>query len=539
MQFIQKSIKNKILLVLIIVFVSLIVITTTITTLNEREMVMELAIDKTEMLARTYFDNVNALMLTGTMANRHITRQKILSIEDVTTARIIRTEAVSSVYGKGSDDEVAVDEIDRKGLNSKTPLVVRDEDANGRRVSVVIPMLAEKNYRGTNCLTCHVVDEGTVLGAVRIDYSLQNLDRSVMKNFWSLSLVNIVVLVVGLVIIAWYLGYAVLNPLLSMHDNVSRVAAEQDLRHQIDVQSSDEIGQLASAFNQMMQHFSSSMKKVSEAVAQIGQSSGSISGLASKTAQATAEQSADTETVAQSISELELSAEEVASTAQEVAQASRKADSDAQQGTEVTQQAIEGIHQLVSEIDQASTVIQSLDQQSEGIGAVLDVIKSIAEQTNLLALNAAIEAARAGEQGRGFAVVADEVRTLATRSQESTREIERIIEQLQSGARQAVQVMGEAREEAQQRQQEVEHADSTLKAIAGHVSGIHAMNETMNRSVATQTSITRSIQDSIQHIRQLAESTALDAGNTSQSSQQLVELAQKLDELIGQFKFTG
>jgi len=501
--------------------------------------VMQLAIDKTEMLARTYFDNVNALMLTGTMANRHITREKILANEDVTTAKIIRTAAVSSVYGKGEAEEAAADEVDRQGLSSKSPLIIRKEDSAGRQVSVVIPMLALKNYRGTNCLTCHVVDEGTVLGTVRIDYSLKNLDRSVMDNFWSLSIVNIIVLMVGLIVIAWYLGYAVLNPLLTMRDNVSRVAAEQDLTRQIEIKSCDEIGQLAEAFNKMMQHFSGSLQKVNQAVIQMGHSSGSIFQLANKTADATAEQSADTESVAHSISELEQSAEAVAATAQEVAQASRQADAHAQQGTDVTQKAIEGIHELVSEIEQASTVIQSLDQQTEGIGAVLDVIKSIAEQTNLLALNAAIEAARAGEQGRGFAVVADEVRTLATRSQESTQQIERIIEQLQSGARQAVQVMDEAREEAQQRQQEVELADNTLKAIASHVSGIHAMNETMNQSVSVQTGITKSIQASILHIKQLAESTAQDAGNTSHSSQQLVELAQKLDELISQFKFTS
>lgn len=537
MNFFAKSLKNKILIALILVFALLIIVTTTINTFNEREMVMDLAVDKTEQMTRTYFDNVNTMMLSGTMAQRSVLREKLLESEGIKRVKIIRGEAVSKIFGNGNPEQIVEDDLDRQGLKSKEPMIVKGENEHGRSVTVIIPMLASENYKGTNCTTCHVTEVGTLLGTVRIDYSLEELDRLIDANMWTLSGVNIVVMIVGLFIITWYIGFVVLNPLARIRDIMTENAEKQDLTQRIDIDKEDEIGQVAKAFNQLLVHFSDSLGQVSQAVSKLNQSSSLISTSAEKTVSAANQQRKETESVANSITLLEQSADGLAVTAVDVAKASSQADSDAREGTSTTHKAIEGILKLVNSIENASQVIQSLDEQSEGVGSVLDVIKGIAEQTNLLALNAAIEAARAGEQGRGFAVVADEVRTLATRSHESTQEIERIIEQLQAGAKQAVEVMSQAKEQAEQRKVEVETADNSLKLIAQRVSEIHGMNEKMNQTVRQQSDITHAVQDSIVNISDLSESTSLDAEQTSSQGEDIVRLAQDLDKLINRFTF--
>ena len=311
----------------------------------------------------------------------------------------------------------------------------------------------------------------------------------------------------------------------------------QDLTNCIIIDRDDEIGQVARAFNQLLEHFSNSLGQVNEAVSQLNNTSSAISHSAEKTAAAAIQQRQETESVAESITQLEKSVENIGLTASNVKEASSQSETRATEGANTTYLAIQGILKLVTRIENASEVIVELNQQSESIGSVLDVIKNIAEQTNLLALNAAIEAARAGEQGRGFAVVADEVRTLATRSHESTKQIEQIIVELQSGAKRAVEVMSLAKEEAEERKLEVESADNMLKMIVESISIIHHMNKEMNMTVEQQTVITRQVQTNIMNITSLSESTASDAQKTSAQGDEIVKLAKNLDQLLKQFKF--
>ncbi|MCP4414601.1 MAG: methyl-accepting chemotaxis protein [Gammaproteobacteria bacterium] len=531
------SIKNKILLVLAIIFTLLIIVTTTITATNERSMVLDLAVDKTQQIAITYFDNVNTMMTTGTTAQRGILRDKLLEDTEITNVKILRSEVVKKFFGDGNPEQIIEDELDSQGLEATEPLIIKRDDDSGRSVTVVIPMFASSNYKGTNCLTCHVTEEGTLLGTVRVDYSLDDLDQIIIDNLWNLSLINILVMIAGLFTITWYIGFVVLNPLVKIKNTMKENAENRDLTQQIVSNSNDEIGQVSAAFNQLLAQFSDSLNHVKNSVNQLNTSLTTISNTALQTADAASQQSVETESAAASVTQLEHSAEGLADTATNVAKASNEADDDAKTGTSTTSKAINGIMELMNSIEGASEVIQMLDKQSDDVGSVLDVIKGIAEQTNLLALNAAIEAARAGEQGRGFAVVADEVRTLATKSHESTQEIESIIDQLQTGAKEAVKAMALARGEADKRKNEVATADDTLKNIAKRVTNIRLMNEAMNTTVDEQMAITRNVQASILNINTLSESTAVDAKMTSQQGEEIVKLAEQLTELINQFIF--
>jgi len=251
-----------------------------------------------------------------------------------------------------------------------------------------------------------------------------------------------------------------------------------------------------------------------------------------------ARQSSETEQVATAMNEMSATVQEVAVNAQRAADAANQADQKSKQGNAVVKETVATISSLASEVQRTAAVVTELKDDSLNIGTVLDVIRDIAEQTNLLALNAAIEAARAGEQGRGFAVVADEVRSLASRTQQSTQEIQDMIEHLQQGANQAVRAMETGREQAESSVTQAQQAGDALDMITEVVNTIRDQNAQIAAAADEQSKTAEYINQNIVNISSIASETKVGAENVAQSSEELARLAASLQDAVSSFKIS-
>jgi methyl-accepting chemotaxis protein len=341
------------------------------------------------------------------------------------------------------------------------------------------------------------------------------------------------VLIAGILL---WLSRTILAPVQTFAGTMQQAAEERDLTLRADEGSRCEIGAMARAFNGMMDEFQSLINQVVASAVQVGDASRQLAEVTENTTGSVQQQRVESDQVATAMNEMAATVQEVAGHAVSAADASANADTEASKGAQVVSQSVEGIQHLAQEVESTAITIAELDTESTNIGSVLSVITGIAEQTNLLALNAAIEAARAGEQGRGFAVVADEVRTLAQRSQESTEEIKAIIDRLQGKAQAAVKAMESGRSQAQVSVEQAQQAGASLKAIAEAIGAIRDMNTQIASAAEEQSAVAEEINQSVVRIAQAAESSAVGAEQTTRTSGELAGLAGQLQERVKLFR---
>ncbi len=317
-------------------------------------------------------------------------------------------------------------------------------------------------------------------------------------------------------------------------DDISK--GDGDLTARLDSSGDDEVAKLSIAFNSYTEKIHDIVKRVQEVAEELTSSSDELNTISTETNSSMLQQRSETQQAATAVTEMSSTVQEIAKSSEAAALSAREADKEAIEGKTVIGEASATIDKLSSEVEQSAEVINRLESESDAIGSVLDVIRGIAEQTNLLALNAAIEAARAGEQGRGFAVVADEVRTLASRTQQSTQEIQEMIENLQTGSREAVKVMESSRATTQKTVEKASEAAESLNKIAEAVAVISDMNIQIASAAEEQSVVAQEIDKNIVQISDLAGEGADQTTHVSDASEKLSKLSNSLSDLVQRFK---
>ncbi len=347
----------------------------------------------------------------------------------------------------------------------------------------------------------------------------------------------IILLTMGLLVaVSWIIAGSITAPIEALRKLMARVAHDGDLRLRADIEQKDETGRMAADFDKMMEQLQDFVSGVGNAATELTVSARQMAALADDTQQAMGSQQGETDQVATAMTEMSATAQEVAANVSASAGAAQDADRETRAAAKIFESAVGSMRALISEVENTSGIIGQLQDNANRISKVLDVIRGIAEQTNLLALNAAIEAARAGEQGRGFAVVADEVRTLAQRTQESTEEIHAMIESLQASSAQAVNAMEASRGKAEQSDAQATQAGESLQTITQAIGRINEMSSQIATAAEEQTNVAEEINQNLVNIAAAAGRTTEGSRQTAEAGNRSLALSEELMQRAEAFK---
>jgi methyl-accepting chemotaxis protein len=379
------------------------------------------------------------------------------------------------------------------------------------------------------------VENGAQIFAIFSAQSMKGLSLQILREM----LFPIIAVFVFAFFIALFLGRRISKPISEASKQISSISQSLNISLRVKSTSSmTEINGMVSTFNHFLEQVERIIKHLNNSVELINDASRTLTTITGNTQESVNLQKNQTQQVAAAITQMSVAVSHVSDNANAAAESTKEASLEAQTGSAVVNQTVQVIEQLAEGVEHTAQTMRRVEQDSHNIGSVLSVIRSIAEQTNLLALNAAIEAARAGESGRGFAVVADEVRTLASRTQESTEEIQRVVEQLVIGTTEATNSISSGQKIASNCVEKANQAGASLQTITQGVQKISDMNAQIALSATEQSEVTESVSRSINEISELSEQISQDSYISANSSEKLHELASQLEQQINQFKLS-